>query len=317
MRALAALAWLFLLLHPALGVAAEPPPPRVRAGLFVTSLSNINFASGSFTIVADAWFVDPTGRFDPQTQVELSGREGQLETLSKERLPDGSVYVWTRIRVVVDQSFDVADFPKDRQSLVFTLDAEDPADAIRFAPDVADTGIGDRVAISGWKVVGVELEEQVVRFTSRFGYPAAAAEPSAYSRLVLTVDIARQRSVLVVDKFLGLTMGFLISLLMYLVRPSQLGVKVSLATTAILAAVGNRYSLDALLGPAASFGLVDQVTLIAFASIYTATASSILVYYVEEGQGVRVATRLDRRIGLVTSLLYLTLGVAAFLYAGR
>ena len=319
MRALAALlVWLLPslpLLHPAPAAAADPAP-RVRAGLFVTSLSDIDFASGSFTIVADAWFVDPTGRFDPQTQVEPSGREGEIETLSRQRLPDGSTYVWTRVRAVVDQSFDVSDFPKDRQSLVFTLDAQDPEDTVRFEPDTADTAIGDRVAISGWKVIGVKLEEQVVRSTSRFGLPAAV-EPPAYSRLVLTVDIDRQRSPLVVDKFLGLTMGFLISALMYLVRPSQLAVKATLATTAILAAVGNRYSLDSLLGSAASFGLVDQVTLIAFASIYTATASSILVYYVEEQRGVRVATRVDRTIGLVTGLLYLTLAVVAFVHAGR
>jgi hypothetical protein len=247
--------------------------------------------------------------------MEVAAREASVETITRSRLPDGSVYDWVKIEATVDQDFDFSRFPFDRQSLRLVLEAEEPIDRLRFVPDVKDTRIGELVAITGWDVLGWRLEEEPIEYDTDFGWPER--EPRTYSRLIFTIDVARQRSGLVIEKFLGFAMAFLISLLVYVVRPRDFSVRVGLTLAAVFALIGNRSSLDALLGSDSEVGLVDQITLIVFASIYTALVISLLVYHLNETRGPVAATRLDRVLGAATSMLYLGLAVAAFVHAQR
>lgn len=50
---------LALMVGAALGAAARAEPREVRVGFYVTSISDIDLADGSFRIVADVWFNDP------------------------------------------------------------------------------------------------------------------------------------------------------------------------------------------------------------------------------------------------------------------
>jgi hypothetical protein len=312
-RGLRALQLLAILL-PAVAQGQELPQP-VKIGFYVNSVANIDFADGSFGVRAHAWFIHPEGSFDPTTGMEVAAREASVETITRSRLPDGSVYDWVKIEATVDQDFDFSRFPFDRQSLRLVLEAEEPIDRLRFVPDVKDTRIGELVAITGWDVLGWRLEEEPIEYDTDFGWPER--EPRTYSRLIFTIDVARQRSGLVIEKFLGFAMAFLISLLVYVVRPRDFSVRVGLTLAAVFALIGNRSSLDALLGSDSEVGLVDQITLIVFASIYTALVISLLVYHLNETRGPIAATRLDRVLGAATSMLYLGLAVAAFVHAQR
>jgi hypothetical protein len=51
-----------------------------------------------------------------------------------------------------------------------------------------------------------------------------------------------------------------------------------MATTAVFAAVGNRYGLDSLIGAETAFGLVEQLSLIVFIAIFAAIAATLLTY---------------------------------------
>ena len=235
------------------------------------------------------------------------------ETVRRSTLPDGSVYDWVKVRATVDQDFDYDRFPFDRQSLRVVLEAEDPATLVRLQPDVRDTRISKLVALTGWDVVGWRVTEQPASYDTDFGFPGE--ELRTYSRLVLTIDVVRQRSGLIVEKFLGFTMALLLSLLIYLIPGSELGMRVGLAGGAIFAAIGNRYSLDTLLGSDSQVGLVDQLTVLVFASIYTALVVSLLTHRLRSTRGAAVSDRIDRVVGTCATALYLGLAGAALLYA--
>lgn len=310
LRAVALLVW--SLLAPAVAWA-QGEPQTVRVGFFVTSISEVDFANGSFAIGAYAWFVHQAPDYDPASQIAISARDSTAETVRRSTLPDGSVYDWVKLKATVDQDFAYERFPFDRQSLRLVLEAEDPVTLLRLEPDVEDTRISEMVALTGWDVLGWRLTEQPASYDTDFGYPGQ--ELRTYSRLVLTIDVARQRSGLIVEKFLGFTMAFLLSLLIYLIPASELGVRVGLAGGAIFAAIGNRYSLDTLLGSDSQVGLVDQLTLLVFASIYTALVVSLLTHRLTQTRRVDLSDRVDRVIGACASALYLGLAGAALLYA--
>ncbi|HEX2526298.1 MAG TPA: hypothetical protein VHL31_08340 [Geminicoccus sp.] len=301
-------ALLWLLLLPA-SVLAQDQVQEVRVGLFVSTLSNIDFADGSFRIGADAWFVHRLDEFDPTKQLEVSARQGQIEPIRQYRLPDGTRYEWVRLQAQVDHDFTFDRFPFDRQTLRLVIEAVDPVDRLRLVPDVEDTRIGDLVAITGWDVTGWRLEEGQVSYDTEFGFPGK--ELRTYSRIVLTIDVARQRTGMVIDKFLGFTMAFLVSMLIYLMRTDQFGVRVGMAGGAIFAVVGNRTSLDAVLGSDNRLGLVDQLTVLVFASILTSLIVSLVVFHLKEAGREEVAWRVNRIAGVTALVVFPLLAAIA------
>jgi hypothetical protein len=315
MRIIRAIALLWLLAAPGLALAQDSgQATEVRVGLFVSSLSNINFADGSFRIGADAWFVYPSGEFDPMKQLELGARQGQITSISKERLPDGSTYEWGNITATVDHDFTFDRFPFDKQTLQLVVEAVNPINRVRLVPDMKDTRIGDLVAITGWDVSGWKVEERQVSYDTDFGYPGK--ELRTYSRIVLTIEVARERSGLVIDKFLGFTMAFLVSMVTYLMRTDQFGVRAGSAAGAIFAVVGNRASLDAVLGSDNRLGLVDQLTLIVFGSILFSLVISLIIFHVRDAEeGEARAKRINRVGGLTALFLFPLIAIIAIIRA--
>ena len=273
----------------------------------------MDFADGSFSVRAYVWFAHPTPEYDPTSQIAISARNSAVESVKRSSLPDGGVYDWVKIKATVDQDFNYDRFPFDRQSLRLVLEAEDPVTLIRLVPDQRDTRISDMVALTGWDVLGWRLTEAPASYDTDFGYPGE--ELRTYSRLELTVDIARQQSGLILEKFLGFTMALLLSLLVYPIPAGEFGVRVGLAGGAIFAAVGNRYSLDVLLGSDSQVGVVDQLTLLVFVSIYTALVVSLVVFRLNQRLGPEVAERVDYIAGICACVLFLGLAGAVFLHA--
>ena len=72
LRAIAALVCLLLL---SAGAWAQDDPQTVRVGFYVTSISDIDFADGSFAIGAYAWFVHQAPDYDPTSQIAISARK--------------------------------------------------------------------------------------------------------------------------------------------------------------------------------------------------------------------------------------------------
>ncbi len=289
----------------------QPEPAEVRFGAFVTSISNISPATGSYEITLYAWVIDPSGRLDPESQLEVLARHSTLEVVERTDMPDGAAYTALRIEATVDQEFDLRRFPLDRQTLRLPIETEIPATRLRLIPDSEDSRIADFLVLNGWNVAHLRFVSQNVDYDTGFGQSARAS----FSRLNLLVDIERERSPLVIDKFIGYTAALLIAALIYAVPPGQLGVRIGMVTSAIFAAVGNRYGLDAALGAESGFGLVDQLSLIVFGAILVALVISLVVHHLHETGRTGAAAGLDRRAGLATAVLSFGLAAAALIAA--
>ena len=255
-------------------------------GFMVTSLSRIDPADGSFDISAFAWTIDPGKTFDPAAQIQILARKAAIEAVQQASLGDGSTFTGLRIEATLDQAFDLRDFPFDRQTLRVSVETEVPADQLRFVPDEQDTRLADYLVVNGWNVTGLRFEERVIRYDTQFG----VWQVPDFSRLSLLIDIERQRSALVIEKFIGYTMALLVTALIFLVPTDQIGVRIGMATTAVFAAVGNRYGLDTLLGAETAFGLVEQLSLIVFIAIFAAIAATLLTYELGRSRPSRCPT---------------------------
>jgi hypothetical protein len=216
-----------------------------------------------------------------------------------------------RASATVSGDFDLRAYPFDRHELRLNFEFTEPAARVRFVADEGASRIADFSALRGWRIGDPRLIESTYTYDTTFGHPGRTH--SNFSRVTLTVPIERHRSAMLVDQFPGFAVCLVISVLIYLVRWDQLSVRVGMVTSAIFATVGNRYTLNAAVGTQGGFGLVDEVTLIAFASILTALSVSLLVFNLGERHGGKFAWRVDRVFMVMASALWFTLAGMSFI----
>lgn len=125
--------------------AASAGPNVVRVGAFITSISGIDLRDGSFRIVADLWFTDLAGGFDPIRDVRVLARQSTLTLQDKAVLADGATLFSVKVDATVDQAYNVQNYPFSRQVLAIALEAQHRVEDTVFVADNAGSGISDVV----------------------------------------------------------------------------------------------------------------------------------------------------------------------------
>ena len=286
----------------AFGAKAETH--AIRIGTFVTSVSGVNPADGSFRISAYLWTVDPLGQFDPENQIEILGRNWSSRKIADRMMPDGSRYVAVLVEAVVDHQFDLHAFPFDHQKLTFSIEATSSAHSLVLVPDHADSRLADFLTVPGWTVTGLNLTSDAHLYDTSFGQ--TTAHPT-FSRLTVGVDLTRNVSPLVVEKFAGFLVALIISALVFVVPVTELGTRIGMTTSSIFAAVFNRYRLEDSIGFDSVFGLVDQISLLTFSAILWTLGISLWTHRRASSHGKIVAARIDHQLGIAVIGLHILL----------
>jgi hypothetical protein len=282
----------------------------VRFGAFITSISDLDPDDGSFRMVGYIWTVDPAARFNPVGQIEVLARESKIQPIAQTVLPDGSLYVAASFDAIADHDFDVRAYPFERSVLGLQFEAVEDVTELVFVPDRRDSRIADFAVVPGWHIDGLELRSEIHRYDTGFGY---RAELPSFSRVEVAVEVGRDRSPLILGKFTGFLVAFLITAIVYVVPPTELGARLGMTTSSVFAAVANRYRLEDAIGFDAAFGLVDRVTLLTFGAILLTLVVSLVSHHrLQQGADPAAVTSLDRRIGIALMAAILVLFSLAF-----
>jgi hypothetical protein len=293
-----------LLLGLLLAAGADAQARDIEVGVYVTSLSDISSEDGSFRMSLYAWFKDPAGLFDPARDLEVHARTSTVTVIETDPLPGGGTYTYLRIEAVVPQEFAFDDFPFDRQRLLLRLEAAEDVGTMRFKPDTDDTGIADDLDLLGWDIGGVALLVSERPYDSGFGWPGA--RHASYSVATLSLDVARMRSPVLLNSFLGFAFAFIVTGLTFFVRPSELGLRVGMTTGSLFAALLNLNRLQDAQGFRPNFGLVDRLAFLVFVAILLSLAVSLWTHRVARTDPDR-ADRIDTGAGAAVMLVFAVL----------
>jgi hypothetical protein len=297
----------------ATALAAKPHERReIKTGAYITSISGINAADGSYRIAGYLWFVDPAGLFDPNQSIEIFARNASHELMARIELDGGGVYTALAFNAVVDADFNLHDYPYDRQTLSLIIETTKDLTDLIFVADMHDSAIAATVNAPGWTLSNLRLMTSAKTYTTGFGY---RKELPAFSRVTLHIDAQHNVSALIFEKFTGYLVALIITALVFLVPAAELGTRVSMLTSSIFAAVFNRYRLEDSLGFNHVFGLVDQVSLITFAAILSALAFSLYAHQLCQRRTAADVAVLNRRVGLSMALFFTAMLAWAFLRA--
>ncbi|KAI9024880.1 hypothetical protein DFJ74DRAFT_719410 [Hyaloraphidium curvatum] len=132
------------------------------------------------------------------------------------------------------RAFDLQAFPVDKHSLAIVVeDSTNPADAVWYLPDVAESGFDRDFSIPGWVAGDLSAAAAVRDYGSGLGvFPRGTLFPAA----VFAVNISRG-NFLLAWQILPLVFVLCLSWLSLIVSPDRADSRIALGTTALLTAV--------------------------------------------------------------------------------
>lgn len=299
--------WLFPVLIGALCAAPAPAaaaPAEVRFGMYVTGIHGLDVVNNSYDMDLYVWWVSDRYVINPNSDFQIvNGRQWQVRSVNSRTLPDGRHYSAAFVSATVNHNWNLRRYPFDRHVLRVIFETPYTASELRLVPDIVDSKLSELVDLPGFDLGVLRLLEYVKGYDTRFGLGTERADQ--FSRVVMELEIARDSQYLVATQFTGLLAANLISLLMYMVNVSALGIRATLATTAILAGVGNVYTLGQHVTRAGRSLLVSQLATATFLMIVVALITSIAAEWLLERDRGQAAVRLNWTVCIAVTILFL------------
>ncbi|MEI9902435.1 MAG: hypothetical protein WDN31_22765 [Hyphomicrobium sp.] len=281
---------------------------RAEVGVSFSAIYNIDFINGSFGADFHMWWISADPAFRPFEVMQIiNGRQWTVRAVSRRQLPDGRYHTSGLVSATINHYWHLRRFPYDAHTLQIAIETPSMAAELRLVPDPKSLELTEFLSIEGFHVLGLRVKENVKHYTTNFGMEGVSAQD--FSRLVMELDLKRKSSRFLISFLIGFIAANIIALLTYAIHVSDLTIRSSMIGSAIFAAIGNTYYMNAALNPAANSLLVDVFTVVSFAVIIVALLNSIIVHRLIRRQRSRLAHIVNRMMFYATSI------GAAFAYA--
>ncbi len=324
---------------PGADLSSIPPNPDgptvVGLAFFVTELRGIDAVADVYTFsgyVRTTW-CDPRLAFDPVNAVadervtfgataekemqsiwSPSGfpvdRVGSMEVSDRvlRVRHDGTVQSDLNISLRVAADFDLRRFPFDRQRLELAVESfRWPADDLVLVAEPEATGFSHDFSIPEWRIerVGTRLE------SSR-----ALRSASAFSRIVLEIDVAREWGFYLWKIMLPLVIIVALSWSIFWMTDESIAGRTRITATGVLTIVAYQFVVGEDLPRIAYLTLLDKVMILSFVLLAVTVVQSLIVAQYQQNDMPR-AKRIDRFSHLLFPGTYMVLLFLVLAASGR
>lgn len=302
-RALALLAALCLAVPATAQPRAKEPPQRVWTGMYVLDLNGFDLRSGTYTADFYLWMRTEGPR--DATNFEVMNGAGEPCVAAKRKQLGRVRYAAFRCRYEFHHSFDVADYPLDRHELTIELeDSELTEGELVYVPDEETTGLDPAVSLAGWTLGKPRVRVRTHAY-SALGDPTRPPGASApYSRLVLAIPLERGGASIYLKSFLVLFLSVGVGLLGSALECQHVEARLGLGVASIFGVVSSYMVVSQALPENSQFTLADQLHLVGMGVVFVSILVSVMVYRMGARVGEERAERVDRRLGWVTTSMF-------------
>ncbi len=300
--------------HAAAPPPSATPPGPVTLGIYLFSVQDLDFSKHTFRATFELWWRWRGDEFDPVAALLIVGARSLSTTIEdRRRLPNGENYLIARIDAVVNETLDTGAFPFDRHRL--SIDIESPFEDryLHFVVDNEASMLDPDAFSPGWRLTDFKISETRVRYPTTFGLKERADE--RYSRVVAEVVAQRIGWRAAVDNFIGFIVCVLMCMLGYFIPINMLPARTTLLTAATIAAVGNKYVVNTLTETSMSAQLVNVAVVTSFAMVLVYALTSVRCERIAHFGDRERAERLNRNVGIGSSIVYVTVMAVVFLRA--
>lgn len=293
--------------------ASKPNPDTVTAGLYVTSIHNIDFKQKEYDIHFWIWLTYKNRDLNFANNLEIPNAKSAIKLFQIIDSSDKSrgYYLLMKYQCTMNDSWKVDNFPFDKQTLRLRFEnSQYVANDMVFKVDT----LGEQFDLAsqqkgrmlyGWKIDSFLVSAYGKDYNTNFGMGDDVKPKQVYSALRVRIKISRPVFGLFFKTFLGMYIAFLIAFVCFFIHTDGIDSRFSLSVGALFAVIGNKYIIDSSLPETTSFSLVDTLhglTLLVIFIVVTSTAISLK--FIKQDK-MKKARRFDWIVAAFTLLLYL------------
>ena len=128
-------------------------PDTVKAGVYVTSIHDIDFKQKEYTINLWLWLHYSNKAFNFEKYLEIPQAKTFTKLYSTVDTTNGEIYTLMKLQCVMKDSWKVDNFPFDHQQLWFSIEnSQYDAASLIFISDTSGTNFDPRFALGGWNI---------------------------------------------------------------------------------------------------------------------------------------------------------------------
>ena len=279
-------------------------PDTVKIGAYVISLHDINFHDKEYTLRYWLWLLHHNKDFDFSEQVEVPNAKSLEKPDIMIDTVDGKIWCLMKMKSVMKQSWDVKDYPFDRQHL--SLKVENTiydSKQLIFIADTLGSNYDSSLTVDGWDIKQFKVFAGHTDYNTAFGDINAKEQKSNYSNFNIDIILERNAWGLFFKLFIGMYIAFLISSVSLMISVSEADPRFGLPVGGLFAAVGNKYIIDSLLPESSSFTLVDTLHSITYFFIFLTIALNAISLIYSRSEREAIAKKTNKK-GVVKKVLY-------------
>lgn len=287
--------------------AARAEPVQCRIGAYVTSISQVDTAAGTFRADFWMWSICPTADLEPLKTVEFVNGFSTQGSLDSTLRRDGQWWATRKVSGVFRQDFSLRNYPFDEQPLLIEMEEGvlDIRDLV-YIGDASNSGLNPAVDLPGWRLLDFRLVSGVTTHPTTFGDPSLPKGVSRYASLKMQVGVERNH----MANFIKATFPLYIAALLALVSLVVTDGRMSLLGATTFAVVLSFVSVEKLVGPHDGVYLLDQLHFAALALIMAATGLGVIsLRNTSQGGDAVGQRRMDLRWAAVLLVAYILLNL--------
>ena len=288
----------------------ESKPDTVRAGIYITSIHDIDFKEKEYSTNLWLWLKYKNKDFDFYNNLEIP----QAKTVSKSFVTIDSsgdrYYVLMKLQCVMKDSWKISNFPFDRQNMrLFIENSQYDSKSLVFVADTVGEHFDRRFTLRGWAIDSCIINTGTKIYETGFGDEELKKPRSEYSSFRTRLVIKREATGLFWKMFLGMYIAFLIAFVCFFIHSDGMDSRFGLSVGSIFAVIGNKYIIDSALPESSSFTLVDTLHGITLFFIFAIIAANAYSLKLIKNNKLDKAYKFDTIAAQITIILYAALNV--------
>ena len=148
-----------------------------------------------------------------------------------------------------------------------------------YDPDMRNTGYQATDDVEGWRITGISVEGGLAHYATTFGDPASAGQSSDYTRVTVSLRLARTNLAEFFTMSAPLYAAFLLSAVSFLLHSDERGIinaRLALLAAALFAAVLNFRVTSLALGSAHIMTLIDKLNVVTLSDVVFAILVAVI-----------------------------------------
>jgi hypothetical protein len=273
-----------ILLNSAVQADEKKLPTKVKVGMFITNIHDINFSDNEYQVEFWSWFLADNIEYNPSERTEITNAKQFLIRNASTQQINGQFLHSQVFKGTIKQHWDVSKYPFDKQRLIISLeDTLHTSDDLIYIIDETSS-IANNIIPEGWALESFEVLPTSTNYPTTFGDPRLTnGNNYTFSQAKAVITLKRNGLRVFITSFLGLFVATFLIMIVFVINTSSkylaiipLQPRITLCVGSLFAAVGAIYGLDAKIPYTTSFTLSDSLQMTTFAGIIFAIISSVV-----------------------------------------